>query len=247
MARRLAVTPQPEPEQIRTPSVGAERPAPLVDPRDGDIEADASSTESRSLLAIAGNLLVEVSLPKFAAAFCLLVVVPALLLGITPLLASVWWNKVQANGVRGIGAIILLAFLLAVGWFGGRKLFRLVESSFWSLNAMAIQPAYVLFREGLLHLGGRITSDTATEKKEMRIRVVAKILAALLLCALACAACIPSGTTGLWSTDSSSLPLAAAGWSGFFVTPTVEIVMRRAPRLKHLGSWRTRTACITLA
>jgi len=174
MARRRAV-------ELHSADV---RRAPLVDPRDGDIEADASSTESRSLLAIAGNLLVEVSLPKFAIAFCLLVVLPALLLGITPVLASVWWSKVSANGVRGVGAIVLLVFLLAVGWFGGRKLFRLVESSFWSLNAMAIQPAYVLFREGLLHLGGRITSDTATEKKEMRIRVVAKILAALLLCAL---------------------------------------------------------------
>ncbi|HEX7980005.1 MAG TPA: metallophosphoesterase [Gemmatimonadaceae bacterium] len=162
-----------------------ERHPPLVDPRDGDIEADASSTESRSLLAIAGNLLVEVSLPKFAAAFFLLVVVPALLLGITPLLATVWWNKVSANGVRGIGALAFLAFLLAVGWFGGKKLFRLVESAFWSLNAMAIQPAYVTFREGLLHLGGRLTSDAATETKEIRVRVAAKILAALLLCALA--------------------------------------------------------------
>ena len=162
-----------------------ERRAPLVDPRDGDIEADASSTESRSLLAIAGNLLVEVSLPKFVLAFLLLVVLPALLLGITPVLASVWWRKVASNGVRGTGAIAFLVFLLAVGWFGGRKLFRLVESAFWSLNAMAIQPAYVVFREGLLHLGGRFTGEAAAEANAMRVRVVAKILAALLLCTLA--------------------------------------------------------------
>ena len=174
MARRCAVALHP-PTALRTP---------LVDPRDGDIETDASSTESRSLLAIAGNLLAEVSLPKFSLAFCLLVILPALVLGSTPLLATVWWSKVSANGVRGIGAILFLLFLLAVGWFGGRRLFRLIESSFWSLNAMAIQPAYVAFREGLLHLGGRLTSDAATEAKEMRIRVVAKILAALLLCAL---------------------------------------------------------------
>ena len=58
MARRRAV-------ELHSADV---RRAPLVDPRDGDIEADASSTESRSLLAIAGNLLVEVSLPKFAIA-----------------------------------------------------------------------------------------------------------------------------------------------------------------------------------
>ena len=185
MARRRAVAlhvtdEHPAPRGDRSD----ERRTPLVDPRDGDIEADASSTESRSLLAIAGNLLIEVSLPKFALALLLLVTLPALLLGITPVLASVWWNKVSANGVRGIGAIVLLGFLLAVGWFGGRKLFRLVESAFWSLNAIAIQPAYVTVREGLLHLGGRMTGETATEATRVRVRVVAKILAALLLCAL---------------------------------------------------------------
>src|SRR5947208_1664330 len=93
---------------------------PLVDPRDGDVEADASSTETRSLLAIAGNLLVEVSLPKLALALVLLVVVPALLLGSAPLLASMWWHEFSTTGVRGIGAIILLVLLTAVGWLGGR-------------------------------------------------------------------------------------------------------------------------------
>jgi hypothetical protein len=123
MARRRAVAP--------TDGVPAERRAPLgdattslgtplVDPRDGDVEADASSTESRSLLAIAGNLLVEVSLPKLALAFCLLVVLPALVLGSAPVFATVWWSKVSANGVRGVGAILFLLFLIAVGWFGGR-------------------------------------------------------------------------------------------------------------------------------
>ena len=84
-----------------------------------------------------------------------------------------WWNKFSSTGVGGIGALIFLVFLLAVGWFGGRKLFRVVESSFWSLNAMAIQPAYVACREGLLHLGGRMTGEATTEAKELRVRVVA--------------------------------------------------------------------------
>ena len=69
------------------------------------------------------------------------------------------WNKFSSTARgSGIGAILFLVFLLALAWFGGRKLFRLVESSFWSLNAMAIQPGYVAFREGLLHLSGRMTA-----------------------------------------------------------------------------------------
>ena len=46
----------------------------LIDPRRGDAEDDASSTKQRSLLAIAGSLLAEISLPKllfdWASRFC---------------------------------------------------------------------------------------------------------------------------------------------------------------------------------
>lgn len=185
MARRRAVAPLHESDERGTPLVEVtDGYTPLVDPRDGDIEADASSTESRSLLAIAGNLLAEVSLPKFAVALVLLVVLPAVLLGSAPLLATMWWNKFSSTGVGGIGAIVFLAFLLAVGWFGGRKLFRLAESSFWSLNAMAIQPGYVACREGLLHASGRMTREDATQERHARVRAVASVLSGLVLCAL---------------------------------------------------------------
>jgi len=185
MARRRAVALHGADDGPASPRASAGAlGTPLVDPRAGDVEADASSTESRSLLAIAGNLLVEVSLPKLAVALVLLVVLPALLLGSTPLFASMWWTKFSATGVGGVGAIIALGVLIAVGWFGGRKLFRLVESSFWSLNAMAIQPAYVTCREALLHLGNRMIGAGASEAREARGRAVAEAVAGLLLCAL---------------------------------------------------------------
>jgi 3',5'-cyclic AMP phosphodiesterase CpdA len=162
-----------------------ERRVPLSDPRAGDIEADASSPERRSLLAIAGNLLAEISLPKLAFTLCLLIVAPALLLGITPLLATMWWNELSSTpGAGGFGAIIAIALLLAVAWFGGRPLLRVAESSFWSLNAMAIQPGYVACREGLLHLGGQMTRARAPEAKQARVRAAAAVLSGLLLCAL---------------------------------------------------------------
>src|SRR5690242_4002914 len=171
MARRRAIAQHATPAQRATVHESTDTlGAPLVDPRDGDVEADASSTESRSLLAIAGNLLVEVSLPKLVSALLLLLVLPALLLGSAPLLASMWWNKFATTGIGGIGAITVLGILIAVGWFGGRKLFRLAESSFWSMNAMAIQPAYVTCREGLLHLGNRMIGAEATEQKKAQGR-----------------------------------------------------------------------------
>jgi len=60
---------------------------PNIDPRDGDIEDDASSTKRRSLFSLAGSLLVEISLPKLALAWTLLVGVPGILLGMAACVA----------------------------------------------------------------------------------------------------------------------------------------------------------------
>ena len=63
---------------------------PLIDPRLGDVEDDASSTKRRSLLAMAGSLLAEISLPKLIATWVLLILLPAVLLGLAPLIGSAW-------------------------------------------------------------------------------------------------------------------------------------------------------------
>jgi len=68
---------------------------PILDPRDGDIEDDASSTHQRSLLSLAGSLFSEISLPKLIVVWVLLLVVPALLLGVAPLRAIALQNKAR--------------------------------------------------------------------------------------------------------------------------------------------------------
>jgi hypothetical protein len=55
---------------------------PLVDPRHGDIEDDASSTKSNSLLAMAGSLLGEISFAKLIVAWLILFIVPAVIVGL---------------------------------------------------------------------------------------------------------------------------------------------------------------------
>lgn len=128
---------------------------PIVDPRHGDIEDDASSPKQRSLPRLAGSLLAEISLPKLIVTWTLLVGLPGLLLGAAPPLVSLWLAVVVSKATdifTEIWPVFLLPPLLALGWFGGRRLLRLAESSFWSLNALAVQPAYAAFREGLRHL-----------------------------------------------------------------------------------------------
>jgi predicted phosphodiesterase len=131
----------------------------IIDPRDGDVEDDASSTKRRSLFALAGSLLAEISLPKLVIAWVLLIGLPGIMLGMTPLLVSLWISTTSSKAsaiLTGISPIVILAVLLSVAWFGWRPLLRLIENSFWSLNALGVQPAYIICREGFRHAAERL-------------------------------------------------------------------------------------------
>ena len=106
---------------------------PIVDPRQGDIEDDASSTKRRTLVSLAGSLLAEISLPKLFAAWAILIVLPALLLGVAPLLASIWISTVSSKAsaiFTGLWAPVLLAVLIGMGWFGGKTAMALGRNKF---------------------------------------------------------------------------------------------------------------------
>jgi Calcineurin-like phosphoesterase len=146
---------------------------PILDPRDGDFEDDASSTKQRTFISLAGSLLSEISLPKLAVVWMLLVGLPGLLLGAAPLLVSIWVASIlsKAAGVfTEIGPALLLVPLVAVGWFAGRPLLRLAETCFWSLNALAVQPAYIAFREGLRHLAERLFASGMPDTRRGSVR-----------------------------------------------------------------------------
>jgi len=51
-------------------------------------------------------------------------------------------------------------------------LLRAVENSFWSLNALAIQPGYVAWRELLLHLSRRLKGAGPSETTQARGRAL---------------------------------------------------------------------------
>src|SRR5215510_4101905 len=101
----------------------------LLDPRQGDVEDDASSTVQRSVLAIAGSLLAEISVPKLLFAWMSSIVLPAILLGLAPLLVTAWLAKASGSvaELTAPGAVILV-MILAIGWIGWRPLFRSVEA-----------------------------------------------------------------------------------------------------------------------
>jgi hypothetical protein len=158
----------------------------LIDPRAGDIEDDASSTKQRKLSAIAGSILAEISIAKFVVAWGLLIVVPSVVLGIGPLVFSVWLSRVTDKfaTMSGLGSIVLLSILSVVGIYGLRPLMRLVERNFWALQAIAVQPIYGLFREGLSQVAeSRLPINSNTIDRARR-RSLTALAAGLLSSAL---------------------------------------------------------------
>jgi hypothetical protein len=161
---------------------------PVIDPRDGDVEDDASSTKRRSLLSLAGSLLAEISLPKLILSWTMLFVVPALLLGLTPLVASAWVAAVSrkiTSPLLGIWPALLLVAVLAAGWFGVRSLFRMAESSFWSLNSLAVEPIYVACREGLRHLVEKFLQSRLDQPQLATLRASTAGAAGIIIFAVA--------------------------------------------------------------
>jgi len=160
----------------------------FVDPRRGDIEDDASSTKRRSMLSLAGSMLVEISLPKLIVAWALLLVVPGLLLGLAPIVFVEWLTVVTdklASLVIGLRSLLILAVLITIGWFGWRALFRMAEKNFWALNSIVVEPGYAAFREAFRQLAERLFARNASDAQRARLRAASAAIAGILVCGLA--------------------------------------------------------------
>src|ERR1700730_1906631 len=145
---------------------------PLLDPRQGDVEDDAASPGRRSPLAIARSLLGETILPKLLFAWTVSLLLPAVLLGLTPLVATAWLATVSGHilSLTEIGAGPALVVVVALGWIGWRPLLRIAEVNFWSLNSLAVQPGYAFCREALRHLAERMFAQHSTQAEPHRVR-----------------------------------------------------------------------------
>lgn len=157
------------------------------DPRLGDFEDDVSSTKQRSLFSIAGSMLTEISFPKLIFAWVLSIGLPAILLGLAPLVATAWAATLtdEIASFTGIGAVLLLLISAVVGWFGWKPLLRMAETNFWSLNALAVQPGYAFFREAIRHLSEQAVARRWGEKSRAKLRAMSAAAAGIILCLLA--------------------------------------------------------------
>jgi len=158
---------------------------PLVDPRYGDIEDDFASPEQKSLLAIAGRLLAEISLPKLLFSWVVSLLLPAVLLGLAPLIVTAWFAKASAHimALTEFGAVLLLVAIVALGWLGWRPLWRMAEDNFWSLNALVIQPGYVFGSKLLRHFAEQTFAKRWANIERARLRAMSSAAAGMIMCA----------------------------------------------------------------
>ena len=161
---------------------------PILDPRRGDFEDDASSTKRRSLLSLASSLLVEISLPKFVLAWFLMLVLPSILLGLAPLAVSAWLNTVKwkiSYALAEIWPALLLVAMVALAWFAGRPLLRVAKNSFWALNSLAVEPIYLVTREVLRYFAEKLLPSQANQARYATVRAAAAAVAGIVICGFA--------------------------------------------------------------
>jgi len=181
---------------------------PLIDPRRGDVEDDESSPKRRSLLSLAGTLLSEISLPKLAVAWLLMLIAPCLLLGLSPLIATAWVKRISgpiANPYVGLWPIVAVVVLLAIGWFGGRALFRLVERSFWALNSLVVEPCYATAREGLRQAVEQLLPERTAMRRRSRLRAATAAAAGIVVCTIAVLILMLAWPSSRWVGNISDL------------------------------------------
>jgi hypothetical protein len=115
----------------------------------------------------------------------LLLVVPGLLLGLAPIAISDWVRTVgQHRHARHRPLVDSGPFRSALGWFGWRTLFRLVENSFWALNSVVCSPGYAATRV-LRQIAENLFAKRGSKDQYAKIRAASAIAAGLLICAVA--------------------------------------------------------------
>jgi hypothetical protein len=129
-----------------------------------------------------------VNLVKLLLAMLIMIALPAVLLGLMPLLITGWYGLLSrrlADLVAEVAPWVSLALVIAIAWVGGRPLLRATERSFWSLTSLLVQPTYAMFCEGLRFLSDRLVAANAPPRRRVLVRAAATLTAGLLLCGLA--------------------------------------------------------------
>ncbi len=159
----------------------------IWDLRRGDAGDNRTSPYGRGFWGIIASAALDFSILKASVAFLLLILGPALILGMAVpaafLLARLKLHLASFAGSGLLPAILVVALLAAGAFWIGRPLLARAVNSFWHLHYALVFPAFVMLRETLRIAAERFPGSPLTPQELYRRRRAGSVLAAFLFAA----------------------------------------------------------------
>lgn len=159
---------------------------PIWDLRSGDADDNRTSPYGTGWKSLIFSNVLEFSYLKAVLAFLILIVIPALLVGIAPSIILTY-SRHTLGTVASVGrsptlwVVLVLAALIVLPLWAGRRFLSIALDNFWHLHYTLVFPIFVALRETLGTVSERLPGMTCTQEHIHRRRRVATVVAALLL------------------------------------------------------------------
>ena len=178
----------------------------IWDLRRGDDDDNRTSPHGGGLRRLLLSAALELNYLKAAIAFLILIVGPALVVGIAPSIAVTYgllkFDAVVSAGYSPIVALAILSLPLLFAFWIARPLLAKAVENFWHLHYTLIVPVFVAAREILRSVAESFPGATCTREQIERRRRLGTILGALLFAGAGLALSMTMGlSTGLQLVD----------------------------------------------
>src|SRR5215471_16757011 len=157
----------------------------IWDLRSGDADDNRTSPYGAGWKSLIFSNVLEFSYLKAVLAFLILIVIPALLLGVAPSVILTYSTHTLKTGASlgrdpTVLVFLVLAALIALPLWTGRRFVTIALDIFWHLYYTLVFPIFVALRETLRAVSERLPG-AYTQERIHRRRRVGTVLAALLL------------------------------------------------------------------
>jgi len=159
----------------------------IWDLRRGDDDDNRMSPQKGGLRGMVLSAALEFNFVHAAILFLFLIIGPALLLGVAPSVV-VTYGRLMLHAramaeTRPVIALVVLAILVAIAFWAGRRLLTTVFDNFQHLHYTLVFPLFVALRELLRAIAERLLGRSVAPRQLDRGRRIGAVLAALLFAA----------------------------------------------------------------
>jgi 3',5'-cyclic AMP phosphodiesterase CpdA len=160
---------------------------PIWDFRQGDDDDNRMSPQKGGLRGMILSAVLEFNFVKATVVFLILIIAPALLLGLAPSILATYsrWliYAMKMAGEDPIRGLVLLVILVAIALWIGRRLVVFAFDNLRHLHYTLVFPLFLALRELLRVLAERLLGGSITPQRLDRGRRVGAVIAALLFAA----------------------------------------------------------------